>query len=141
MSWTTLSVSGVLRTGAASAKLGLAMVACSVMLLVAPRANADIVNSDIGVSGTFSTSISGGGTATLNGATGNYRQWVLFAHTNIGINAGAQTVGLSVPLVNPGPLNASGIVNMDYDDITPGTPSDQFGGSRPQWVHQHSTRH
>jgi hypothetical protein len=85
--------------------------------------NAALVSSNIGVGGTFNTTLTGGGTATLNSASGTLRQWLGFFHINIGISANTQTVGLSVPTVNPGTMSAGGNVDMTYDNFTPGTPS------------------
>jgi hypothetical protein len=100
----------------------IAIVALVSMVAFAPQANAATVNSNIGVAGTFDAQLGGSGTASLTSASGTFRQWLFFGHTNINVTASAQTVGLSIPTVNPPTMAASGTVNMDYDDITPGTP-------------------
>lgn len=99
------------------------MIALGLATFTTLPSNAALVSSNIGVGGTFNATLTGGGTARLNSASGTLRQWLGFFHTNIGISANAQTVGLSVPTVNPGTMSAGGNVNMTYDNLTPGTPN------------------
>ena len=99
------------------------LITASVIFATEVPSNAALVSSNIGVGGTFNTTLTGGGTATLNSASGTLRQWLGFFHINIGISANTQTVGLSVPTVNPGTMSAGGNVDMTYDNFTPGTPS------------------
>lgn len=87
-----------------------------------------LISSNIGVVGNFDATLGGSGTASLTSASGNFRQWVpgpfgTGFHANINVSAPAQTVGLSVPSVTPPTMSSSGTVNMTYDDITPGTPT------------------
>ncbi len=89
---------------------------------IVTRANAATINSSIPVAGTFDATLGGSGVANLASASGTFRQWLGFFHTNINVSASAQTVGLTIPNVNPGTMAATGNVDMDYDDFTPGTP-------------------
>jgi hypothetical protein len=93
----------------------------------ATSANAATINSDIPVAGTFNASLGGSGSANLTGASGTFRQWISGPfgtgfHANINVSANPQSVGLSIPSVNPGNMAASGNVDLDYDNVTPGTP-------------------
>ena len=97
-----------------------ALAACAAAF--ATQANAATINSNIPVAGTFNASLGGSGTASLTSASGNFRQWLLFTHANIKVSASPQTVNLTIPTVNPGTMSASGNVDLDYDDFTPGTP-------------------
>lgn len=101
---------------------GLAVLALTLTVMGAP-VRAAIVTDNIGVGGTFNATLGGSGTATINSASGTFRQWVLFGHTNLSVSASAQTVGLTVPTVNPPTMAASGSIDMTYDNVTPGTPS------------------
>ncbi len=101
-----------------------ALTACAAAL--ASQASATTINSNIPVAGTFNATLGGSGTTNLTSASGNFKQWVNLGftgfHTDIGVSAAAQSVGLSIPNVNPGTMAATGIVDMDYDNISPGTP-------------------
>ncbi len=88
----------------------------------ATSANAATINSDIPVAGTFDASLGGGGSANIISGSGNFKQWILFGHVNVGVSAPAQSVAMNIPTVNPGTMAASGNVDMDYDNVTPGTP-------------------
>jgi len=99
-----------------------ALAASAAIGLVAEQASAATINSNIPVSGNFSTSLSGSGNVQLNApVTGSFRQWLLFTHANIGVSAPVQSVGLNVtPVASNTP--ASGNVDLDFDNLTPGTP-------------------
>lgn len=84
--------------------------------------NAGIVVSNIGVNGSFSATLGGGGTADLNSASGTFRQWLLFTHANIGVSANPQNVPITVSSPGVNSLSASGTVNLEYNNVTPGTP-------------------
>ncbi len=101
--------------------------AAVLMVVAAAPASATLVNSTIPVSGPFSAQLTGSGTASISGASGSYWQWVgvIFGSptwTKLGVSAGAQNVGLSMTPVNATNLPASGAVDLDYDNVTPGTP-------------------
>jgi hypothetical protein len=90
-------------------------------LALAAPAGATTVSSSVGVSGNFQAGVSVSGNAQLHSASGNFRQWVLFGHVNIGVSASPQTVpvGLtSSPSLN---VNGGGTIGSTYDDVT-GTP-------------------
>lgn len=77
--------------------------------------------------GSFSSVLSGTGTATLTGASGTYKQHIgdVFGnhvYTTLGVSATNQTVGLTMPNVNIANSVASGSANITYDNIAPGTP-------------------
>lgn len=97
-------------------------LAALLALALATQASATVVTSNIPVSGPFSAQLSGSGTANITSASGSFWQWTLFTHTKLGISAGAQTVPLTMSTVNANNMPASGTVNLDYDDVTPGTP-------------------
>lgn len=101
-----------------------ALAACAAA--IATQANASTINSNIPVAGSFNATLGGSGSASLTGASGTFKQWIgigkFGSHTNIGVSAAAQTVGLTIPTVNPGTMSASGNFDLDYDDLTPGTP-------------------
>lgn len=97
-------------------------LAALLVVALATQARATVVNSSIPVSGPFSAQLSGSGTANITGASGSFWQWVIFTHTKLGISAGAQSVPLTMSTVNATNMPASGTVNLDYDDVTPGTP-------------------
>lgn len=102
-----------------------ALITCVAAL--ASQARAATINSNIPVAGAFDATLGGSGVANLASASGTFRQWIpgpfgTGFHANIGVSAAAQTAGLSIPNVNPGTMAASGNVDMDYDDFTPGTP-------------------
>ena len=102
-----------------------ALIACAGVF--AAQAKATTINSNIPVAGTFNASLGGSGTVSLASASGNFRQWIpgpfgTGFHANIGVSASPQNVGLTIPTVNPGTMAASGNIDMDYDDLTPGTP-------------------
>jgi PEP-CTERM motif len=81
--------------------------------------------------GTFSGTVSLGSGSTLalgaNAIAGNYKQHTsvfgLGVNTNFGFSAANQTSNLSMNSVNMSSNNASGTAVMDYDDVTPGTPT------------------
>jgi hypothetical protein len=104
----------------------LCISACAALFLgaasIVTQASAATINSNIPVGGTFDATLGGSGVANLTSASGTFRQWLGFFHTNINVSAGAQQVGLNIPAVNPGTMAASGNVDMDYDNVTPGTP-------------------
>jgi hypothetical protein len=97
-------------------------LAALLVFALATQAGATVVNSSIPVSGPFSAQLSGSGSANITGASGQFWQWLVFTHTKLNISAGAQTVPLTMNTVNASNLPASGTVNMDYDNVTPGTP-------------------
>ena len=97
----------------------LVLAAC---VLWAGSAGATSVTSNIPVTGSFQSTIQVSGDATLNSASGNFKQWILFGHVNVGVSASSQTAPVSLtsnPNVN---VNGGGTVNLTYDDATPGTP-------------------
>lgn len=97
-------------------------VGVAVLLGGAFPAAAVSTSSNIPVTGNFQASIGVTGTADLHSASGTFKQWLLFTHANIGVSAGAQSVGVNLtssPNVN---VNGSGVVGMTYDNLTPGTP-------------------
>ncbi len=89
-------------------------------------AKATTVNANIPVSGTFDATLGGSGTANLTSASGNYKQYIgsypFGFYTNIGVSAPGQSVPLSIPTVSPPTMAATGNVDLDFDDVTPGTP-------------------
>lgn len=89
---------------------------------LASSASAATISSNIPVGGSFNATLGGAGTANIISGSGTLRQWLGFFHTNIGVSAPAQSVGMSIPSVNPGTLSASGNIDMSYDNVTPGTP-------------------
>lgn len=94
-------------------------VAC---LALPHTARAASVTSTIPVVGNFQSAIGVTGNAQLHSASGTFKQWLLFTHANIGVSAGAQTVGVNLtssPNLN---VNGSGTVGMTYDNVAPGTP-------------------
>jgi len=98
------------------------LAALPALLWLAADASAAPVTSNIPINGNFSTTIGVSGNAQLTSASGNFKQWLLFTHANIGVSASAQTVGVSLtssPNVN---VNGSGTANLTYDPVTPGTP-------------------
>jgi len=97
-------------------------LAALVVLAYATHASATVVNSNIPVSGPFSAKLTGSGNASITGASGQFWQWTLFTHTKLNVSAGAQSVPLTMNPVNATNMPASGTVNLDYDDVTPGTP-------------------
>jgi hypothetical protein len=95
------------------------LAACA---FLAGSAGATSVTSNIPVTGNFQSTIQVSGNATLNSASGTFKQWLLFTHANIGVTASSQTAPVSLtsnPNVN---VNGGGTVNLTYDDATPGTP-------------------
>ncbi|REK17180.1 MAG: PEP-CTERM sorting domain-containing protein [Planctomycetota bacterium] len=99
----------------------IALVAVTALSLSTSTVFAATVNSVIPVTGNFNTTLGGSGTANLTSASGTFKQWLLFTHANIGVSANPQSVGLSIPTVGAN-LPADGVVDLDYDNITPGTP-------------------
>ncbi len=83
--------------------LGVALFGAALVLGSAPTRAANI---NVPLSGIFNAGVSGGGTATLNSASGNFKQWLVFTHANIGVTAAKQTVGLTVA-----PVAAKNYVN------------------------------
>lgn len=105
---------------------GLALFGASGAAQAAP------ITSNIPIAGNFSATIGVAGTATLNSASGNFKQWLLFTHANIAVSASSQTVGVNLtssPNVN---VNGSGTANLTYDPLTPGTPQALSQGSPPR---------
>ena len=105
-----------------------AFVAVAALALHTRQASATAVTSGVNLpSGSFSTTISGGGTANLTGASGNYRNWVSLGFlgwqsVNTGISAANQTVGVTMGNINILNAPASGSANITFDDLTPPTP-------------------
>jgi hypothetical protein len=115
----------------------LALAAILAVALSTHRAHATSITSDVALpNGSFSSTISGSGSANLTGASGNYRTWtnipfIGFVSTNTGLTASNQTVGLTMPnvgivndpasAVKPPQPNAT---NITFDNLTPGTPQD-----------------
>jgi hypothetical protein len=93
----------------------------SALLLSTAVVHAATVTSNVPVTGNFSTTLGGSGSASLTSASGNFKQWLLFTHANIGVSASPQTVPLTIPNVGAN-LPADGNISLDYDNITPGTP-------------------
>jgi hypothetical protein len=109
----------------------LCISACAALFLCAASivtpASAATINSNIPVGGTFDATLGGSGVANLASASGTFKQWTKLPfvpgfHTNINVTANPQQVGLTIPSVNPGTMAAAGNVDMDYDNLTPGTP-------------------
>ena len=99
---------------------------CSLALLMASTARAELTTASTSVSGSTSATVSGTGSATLNGVSGTYKQWVpapfgLGFHTNIGISAGNQTVGLSVPTTSASSAS-SATTTIQFDPNSPPSP-------------------
>jgi hypothetical protein len=91
------------------------------------QAAATAVSSAVNLpNGSFSTTLSGTGSATITGASGNYRDWTSLGFfgwqsVNVGLSASNQTVGVSMPNVNIANSVASGSANITFDDVTPPT--------------------
>jgi hypothetical protein len=104
-----------------TARLAIAALLAAFVAANNSQVHAAVITSNIPVTGTFGTTLSGGGTADLVSASGQFWQWVLFAHTKLNVSAGAQSVALSMNNVVAN-LNADGTTNLDYDNLTPGDP-------------------
>lgn len=94
---------------------------CSLALLIASSAKAELATATTGLSGQSTVLVSGSGTATLNSLSGTYKQWVLFTHTNLNISANPQTVNLSIPN-SGGTYNSTGSTTLQYQSEAPPTP-------------------
>ena len=105
-----------------------AFVVVAALALHARQASATAVSSGVNLpNGSFATTLSGTGSATITGASGNYRDWTSLGFlgwqsVNVGLSAPNQTVGVSMPNVNINNNVASGTANISFDDLTPGTP-------------------
>jgi hypothetical protein len=87
-----------------------------------PLARAASVN--IPLSGNFTAGVSGGGTANLTGASGTFKQWTFFFHTNIDVDADPQEVGVNVTPVGSASYASTGNSNLTYNsDVNLGGPS------------------
>lgn len=85
-------------------------------------AQAAIVN--VPLAGTFNAGLTGSGTATLNSASGTFKQWLVFTHANINVTASKQTVPITVSNVAATNYAASGNSNLDYvEDVNLGGPT------------------
>lgn len=101
-------------------RLFLSLLCCGAALV--SYANAGTVSATVPLAGNFTAGVSGGGSATLDGASGNFRQWLLFTHANIGVSASPQNVGLSVSNVPVTSYSASGSSDLTYDNVAPTEP-------------------
>lgn len=86
--------------------------------------NASASTVSVPLSGVFNASVGGGGTATLNSASGNFKQWLLFTHGNVSVSASPQTVPVTVSPVGATNYSASGNTSLDIQpDVNLGGPS------------------
>lgn len=97
-------------------------------------ASAVTTTANIPVTGTFGADVGISGSATLNSATGTFKQWLLFGHVNIGVSASSQTVGVNLASSGALGLNGDGTVNLTYDDFAPGTPLSLTQGGPPNAI-------
>lgn len=101
--------------------LSAALCGAALVLTLSPARAATV---SVPLAGIFNAGVSGGGTATLNSASGNFKQWLGFFHANIAVTASKQTVGLTVATVPATNYSASGSSNLDYvSDVNLGGPT------------------
>jgi MYXO-CTERM domain-containing protein len=101
--------------------LGVALLGAALVLGSAPARAANI---NVPLSGIFNAGVTGSGSATLNSASGTFKQWLVFTHANINVSAAKQTVGLNVAPVGAKNYGASGNSNLDYvEDVNLGGPT------------------
>jgi hypothetical protein len=97
--------------------------------MVVASAPAAASTVSVPLTGLFNSSVGGGGTADLNGASGTFKQWVgigkFGSHTNLSVSASPQTVGVTVSPVAATNYSASGSSSLDIQ------PDVNFGGPSP----------